>query len=176
MTTENTPDHPTTRAKKTSAKASATAKKTTAKATETAKKTTVKATDTAKKTTAKAAQAAKDAGEAQAAHKVPGAAVARPARPDVPPELLFIYGVENTTVAYLRVDGRYGRNVTRGDKVGDWQIVAIGDDFVDVRRGAQRRRLLLPNTFGAAPVAPEQAEDRSAGGRASPELSYASPR
>lgn len=123
-----------------------------------------------------AAQAAKDAGEAQAAHKVPGAAVARPARPDVPPELLFIYGVENTTVAYLRVDGRYGRNVTRGDKVGDWQIVAIGDDFVDVRRGAQRRRLLLPNTFGAAPVAPEQAEDRSAGGRASPELSYAFPR
>ncbi|VVD87265.1 hypothetical protein PMO31116_01410 [Pandoraea morbifera] len=123
-----------------------------------------------------AAQAAKDAGEAQAVHPAPGAVTAGPVRPDVPPELLFIYGVENTTAAYLRVDGRYGRNVTRGDKVGDWQVVAIGDDFVDVRRGAQRRRLLLPNTFGAAPALPEQTDDRSAGGRESPGLSHASPR
>lgn len=87
---------------------------------------------------------------------------ARP-RPEVPPELLYIYGVENATVAHLRVDGRYGRNVTKGDKVGEWQIVAIGDDFVDVRRGARRQRLLLPSALGAAPVPVQTTDERSYG-------------
>lgn len=80
----------------------------------------------------KASQAAKDAGEAQAAHKVSGKAVARPAL-DVPHPSCSSSTAWRTRRSPIFVDGRYGRNVTRGDKAGDWQV-AIGDDFVDVRR------------------------------------------
>lgn len=68
-----------------------------------------------------------------------------PARPETPPELLFIHGVEDTTLAYLRVDGRYGYSVREGDRFGDWRVVGIGSDFVDVTRAGKPRRLLLPN-------------------------------
>jgi len=76
-------------------------------------------------------------------------AAAKSARVDSPPELLFIQGVDNTTVAYLRVDGRFGHTVKRGDSVGEWNVVAIGDDFVDVKLHGKRTRLLLPDTLAA---------------------------
>ena len=76
-------------------------------------------------------------------------AAAKSARVDSPPELLFIQGVDNTTVAYLRIDGRFGHTVKRGDSVGEWNVVAIGDDFVDVKRSGKRIRLLLPDTLAA---------------------------
>lgn len=76
-------------------------------------------------------------------------AAAKSARVDSPPELLFIQGVDNTTVAYLRVDGRFGHTVKRGDSVGEWNVVAIGDDFVDVKRHGKPTRLLLPDTVAA---------------------------
>ncbi|SUA90889.1 hypothetical protein [Pandoraea pulmonicola] len=104
----------------------------------------------------KDAKAAKAAGDAQER-------TAAPPRGDVPPELLYIYGVENAVVAYVRVEGRYGRSVGKGDKIGEWQVVNIGDDFVDVRRGARQQRLLLPSAFGAAPPTPD-AERQSARG------------
>ncbi|BDD91743.1 hypothetical protein OYT13_00900 [Pandoraea sp. XJJ-1] len=71
------------------------------------------------------------------------------ATPDVAPELLFIHGVDDTTVAYLRVDGRFGYSVSDGDRFGDWRVVKIGSDYVDVARGGKPRRLLLPNAMGA---------------------------
>ena len=70
------------------------------------------------------------------------------ANADVPPELLFIHGVDDTTVAYLRVDGRFGYSVSDGDRFGDWQVVKIGSDFVDVARGGKPSRLFLPNAMG----------------------------
>ncbi|MGC7404873.1 hypothetical protein ACPWR0_08390 [Pandoraea pneumonica] len=71
----------------------------------------------------------------------------KPARADIPPELLFIQGVENTTVAYLRIDGRFGHTVKRGDTAGEWKVVTIGDDFVDVTRHGKPKRLLLPDAL-----------------------------
>ncbi|MFK0377185.1 hypothetical protein [Pandoraea sp. NPDC090278] len=114
----------------------------------------------------KASQAAQDAKQAQA--KAQGGdgqtpTSAKPAQTDGPPELLFIYGVENASVAYLRVDGKFGRNVTKGDKVGHWQVVQIGDDFVDIRRGARQQRLLLPNAFGAVSSSSAQMSQRVPG-------------
>ncbi|MFJ2994323.1 hypothetical protein [Pandoraea sp. NPDC087047] len=88
-------------------------------------------------------------------------APAKPATPEVPPELLFIHAVENTTVAYLRVDGRYGYSVSAGDRFGDWRVVNIGSDFVDVTRAGKPRRLLLPNavTESRAGLAPPGRRD-----------------
>ncbi|UVA79729.1 hypothetical protein [Pandoraea commovens] len=115
----------------------------------------------------KASQEAQDAKQAQADAQAAGNAQtptsAKPTLADAPPELLFIYGVENASVAYLRVDGKFGRNVTKGDKVGHWQVVQIGDDFVDMRRGARQQRLLLPNAFGAAPSSSAQTSQRVPG-------------
>ncbi|VVE69946.1 hypothetical protein PAN31117_03523 [Pandoraea anapnoica] len=115
----------------------------------------------------KASQEAQDAKQAQAKAQAAGdgktPTFAKPALADVPPELLFIYGVENASVAYLRVDGKFGRNVAKGDKVGLWQVVQIGDDFVDIRRGARQQRLLLPNAFGEAPSSSEQTSRRVPG-------------
>ncbi|VVD85806.1 hypothetical protein PAQ31011_01362 [Pandoraea aquatica] len=115
----------------------------------------------------KASQEAQDAKQAQAKAQTAGdaqtSASAKAAQADGPPELLFIYGVENATVAYLRVDGKFGRNVTKGDKVGHWQVVQIGDDFVDIRRGARQQRLLLPNAFGAVPSSSTQTSQRVPG-------------
>ncbi|AJP55980.1 hypothetical protein UC34_01200 [Pandoraea vervacti] len=112
----------------------------------------------------KASQEAQDARQAQAeaagSGNVKAPASATSARPDVAPELLFIYGVENAVVAYLRVDGRFGRNVVKGDKVGEWQIVNIGDDYVDMRHGARQKRLLLPNAFGEASSSSVQTSHR----------------
>ena len=97
----------------------------------------------------KSSQEAADAqGEAKGAERPPTSGGA----PDVPPELLFIHGVDETTVAYLRVDGRFGYNVSNGDRFGDWRVVKIGSDFVDVARGGKSRRLLLPNAMGPAPT------------------------
>ncbi|VVE74249.1 hypothetical protein [Pandoraea sputorum] len=115
----------------------------------------------------KASQEAQDAKQAQAKAQAAGDAQtpmsAKPALTDGPPELLFIYGVENASVAYLRVDGKFGRNVTKGDKVGHWQVVQIGDDFVDMRRGERQQRLLLPNAFGAVPSSSAQTNQRVPG-------------
>ncbi|VVD76597.1 hypothetical protein [Pandoraea anhela] len=115
----------------------------------------------------KASQQAQDAKQAESKAAGAGPAherhVAKPAHVDTPPELLFIYGVENATVAYLRVDGRFGRNVSKGDKVGEWQVVNIGDDFVDIRHGTRQQRLLLPNAFGAAPSSATQTSQRARG-------------
>ncbi|MCI3207331.1 MULTISPECIES: hypothetical protein [Pandoraea] len=112
----------------------------------------------------KASQEAQDAKQADAraaaAGNAHGRADTKPPPTGEPPELLFIYGVENATVAYLRVDGRFGRNVTRGDNVGEWKVVDIGDDFVDLQHGAKRKRLLLPNAFGIAPSSATQASQR----------------
>ncbi|WP_374620208.1 hypothetical protein [Pandoraea sp.] len=77
-----------------------------------------------------------------------GSSSAKGAKSEVPPELLFIHGVDDTTVAYLRVDGRFGYSVSDGDRFGDWQVVKIGSDFVDVARGGKPSRLLLPNAMG----------------------------
>lgn len=71
----------------------------------------------------------------------------KPTHTDIPPELLFIQGVENTTVAYLRIDGRFGHTVKRGDTAGEWKVVTIGDDFVDVTRQGKPKRLLLPDAL-----------------------------
>ncbi|VVE80742.1 hypothetical protein [Pandoraea sputorum] len=115
----------------------------------------------------KASQAAQDAKQAQAKAHAAGDSQAptsaKPALADGPPELLFIYGVENASVAYLRVDGKFGRNVAKGDKVGHWQVVQIGDDFVDIRRGERQQRLLLPNAFGAVPSSSTQTNRRVPG-------------
>ncbi|MCE4061150.1 hypothetical protein LXM60_13135 [Pandoraea sputorum] len=115
----------------------------------------------------KTSQEAQDAKQAQAGAQAAGDAhtptSAKPALADGPPELLFIYGVENASVAYLRVDGKFGRNVTKGDKVGHWQVVQIGDDFVDMRRGERQQRLLLPSAFGAAPSSSAQTHQRAPG-------------
>uniref|UniRef100_A0A0H3WVV7 Type IV pilus biogenesis protein PilP n=2 Tax=Pandoraea faecigallinarum TaxID=656179 RepID=A0A0H3WVV7_9BURK len=117
----------------------------------------------------KASQQAQDARQAQARTNGASAgnpqahAPEKPARADVPPELLFIYGVENAVVAYLRVDGRFGRNVVKGDKVGEWQVVNIGDDYVDLRHGARAQRLLLPNAFGDGPSPAMQTSHRAPG-------------
>jgi hypothetical protein len=77
---------------------------------------------------------------------------AAPAQFTLPPELLFIHGVEDTTVAYLRLDGRYGYSVSNGDRFGEWQVVKIGSEFVDVSRKGKQQRLLLPNAIGAGPT------------------------
>jgi hypothetical protein len=115
----------------------------------------------------RASQEAQDAREAQArAASAAGAgeaktpASATSARSEASPELLFIHGVENAVVAYLRVDGRFGRNVVKGDKVGEWQVVNIGDDYVDMRHGARQKRLLLPNAFGQASSSTVQTSHR----------------
>ncbi|QHE90553.1 hypothetical protein PI93_001020 [Pandoraea fibrosis] len=79
------------------------------------------------------------------------------AAPDVLPELMFIHGVDDTTVAYLRVDGRFGYSVSDGDRFGDWRVVKIGSDFVDVTRGGRSQRLLLPNAMGASSLGDAQA-------------------
>lgn len=93
------------------------------------------------------AQEDKAAGNGQSPDNAVPDVAGKPARVDIPPELLFIQGVENTTVAYLRVDGRFGHTVKRGDRVGEWQVVGIGDDFVDVKRHGKPKRLLLPDAL-----------------------------
>ena len=98
----------------------------------------------------KASQAAVQAKNADTAG--PESPNAAPAQFTLPPELLFIHGVEDTTVAYLRLDGRYGYSVSNGDRFGDWQVVTIGSDFVDVTRKGKKQRLLLPNAIGAGPT------------------------
>lgn len=85
----------------------------------------------------------------------PAAAIS--ATPEVLPELMFIHGVDDIAVAYLRVDGRFGYNVSDGDRFGDWKVVKIGSDFVDVTRGGKAQRLLLPNAMGASPAGEAQA-------------------
>ncbi|MBN4667407.1 hypothetical protein HUS70_18005 [Pandoraea nosoerga] len=113
----------------------------------------------------KASQQAQDEKAAKAAQAGgrPSEYTAAPPRADMPPELLYIYGVENAVVAYVRVDGRYGRSVGKGDRIGEWQVVGIGDDFIDIRRGTRQRRLLLPSAFGAAPPAPDAATQSAQG-------------
>lgn len=113
----------------------------------------------------KASQQARDEKDAKAALAADDAQerTATSPRADAPPELLYIYGVENAIVAYVRVEGRYGRSVGKGDKIGEWQVVNIGDDFVDVRRGARQQRLLLPSAFGAAPPMPDAAKQSARG-------------
>ncbi|WP_167365767.1 hypothetical protein [Pandoraea norimbergensis] len=93
------------------------------------------------------AQEDKAAGNGPSPDGIAPDVTSKPARADLPPELLFIQGVENTTVAYLRVDGRFGHTVKRGDHVGEWQVVSIGDDFVDVKRHGKPARLLLPDAL-----------------------------
>ncbi|AJE98416.1 hypothetical protein [Pandoraea apista] len=88
--------------------------------------------------------------QAAIASDTPASAATISAAPDVLPELMFIHGVENTTVAYLRVDGRFGYSVSDGDQFGDWRVVKIGSDFVDVSRSGKSQRLLLPNAMGAS--------------------------
>lgn len=70
--------------------------------------------------------------------------VAGRAKPRESLELLFIQGVDDVTIAYVRVDGRFGKSVKRGDRVRDWQVAAIGDDYVEVTRAGKTQRLLLP--------------------------------
>lgn len=97
-------------------------------------------------------KSSQEAADAQSATTASERQPAAGAPPDVSPELLFIHGVDDTTVAYLRVDGRFGYNVRDGDRFGDWRVVKIGSDFVDVARGGKPRRLLLPNAVGPAPT------------------------
>lgn len=102
-----------------------------------------------------AAQAAKAQGDAKAAASATD--VAPPPSADTgrqraePFELIYIQGVDAVTVAYVRVDGRFGKTVKRGDRVRDWQVAAIGDDYLDLTRGALRRRLLLPSGTPSSP-------------------------
>ncbi|MDM8354621.1 hypothetical protein [Pandoraea communis] len=84
-------------------------------------------------------------------------AVAISATPEALPELMFIHGVDDIATAYLRVDGRFGYHVSDGDRFGDWRVVKIGSDFVDVTRGGKVQRLLLPNAMGASPAGETQA-------------------
>lgn len=84
-------------------------------------------------------------------------APAATATPEVLPELMFIHGVDDTTVAYLRVNGRFGYSVSDGDRFGDWRVVKIGSDFVDVTRGGKLQRLLLPNAIGTSSASEAQA-------------------
>ncbi|VVD63970.1 hypothetical protein [Pandoraea terrigena] len=93
-------------------------------------------------------KSSQEAADAQRATAEDARQPATGATPDVSPELLFIHGVDDTTVAYLRVDGRFGYSVSDGDRFGDWRVVKIGRDYVDVARGGKPRRLLLPNAMG----------------------------
>ncbi|WP_150696141.1 hypothetical protein [Pandoraea terrae] len=72
-------------------------------------------------------------------------------------ELVYIQGVGDATHAYLIVDGQFGKAVRRNESIRHWRVDAIGDDYVDVRRGSERHRLLLHA------IAPRQASSERQG-------------
>ncbi|MGI4856931.1 MAG: hypothetical protein ACRYHA_08455 [Janthinobacterium lividum] len=67
-------------------------------------------------------------------------------------ELMFTQAEGTARSAYLLVDGRYGKDVRRGDIVKGWTIRAIESDAVEIGKDGRREKLLL-----ASEVRPDQA-------------------
>lgn len=67
-------------------------------------------------------------------------------------ELIFTQTEGRTRSAYLLVDGRYGKDVRRGDVVKGWTIRAIESDSVDISRNGRRETLLLAGAVPAHPT------------------------
>jgi hypothetical protein len=58
-------------------------------------------------------------------------------------ELVFTQGRGDDRSAYLLVEGRFGKDVKRGDRLRGWRIDAIAADHIELSKPGSRERLLL---------------------------------
>ncbi|MCY0387856.1 hypothetical protein OVY01_11540 [Robbsia sp. Bb-Pol-6] len=77
-------------------------------------------------------------------------------------ELMFTQAEGKARSAYLLVDGRYGKDVRRGDIVKGWTVRAIDSDAVEIDKDGRREKLLLASeaTSHQATASTDRAQTR----------------
>lgn len=65
-------------------------------------------------------------------------------------DLMIIQSNGQVRRAYLLIQGRQAKTVKAGDKLRSWKVVAVGEDYVDLRQGGKRKRLLIDSGVAAA--------------------------